>query len=79
MKCSYSCSLWGEGDVTFMEKIYPYAKGDGTVQWVSTDWLSGHLNDKNLMILDCQPNIHEVHPGPHSRICVLARGIISHS
>ncbi|MFZ1127015.1 sulfurtransferase [Methanoregula sp.] len=42
-----------------MEKIYPYAKGDGTVQWVSTDWLSGHLNDKNLMILDCQPNIHE--------------------
>ena len=42
-----------------MDKIYPYGKGDGTVKWVSTEWLSGHLNDKNLMILDCQPNIHE--------------------
>jgi len=42
-----------------MEKMYPYGKGDGTVRWVSTQWLADHLEDKNLMILDCQPNIHE--------------------
>jgi len=39
--------------------MYPYGKGDGTVQWVSTEWLGDHLQDENLMILDCQPNIHE--------------------
>jgi thiosulfate/3-mercaptopyruvate sulfurtransferase len=37
----------------------PYGKGDGTVQWVSTGWLNDHLNDKNMLIIDCQPNIHE--------------------
>jgi thiosulfate/3-mercaptopyruvate sulfurtransferase len=42
-----------------MAMTYPYGKGDALVQWVSTDWLSEHLDDKNLMILDCQPNIHE--------------------
>jgi thiosulfate/3-mercaptopyruvate sulfurtransferase len=42
-----------------MEKIYPYGKGDGIVQWVSTEWLENHLGDKNLSVLDCQPNIHE--------------------
>jgi thiosulfate/3-mercaptopyruvate sulfurtransferase len=42
-----------------MAMIYPYGKGDGTVKWVSTEWLENHLNDKDLMILDCQPNIHE--------------------
>jgi thiosulfate/3-mercaptopyruvate sulfurtransferase len=42
-----------------MEKTYPYSKGDGTVSWVSTDWLEKHLKDKDLTILDCQPNIHE--------------------
>lgn len=42
-----------------MEKMYPYGKGDGTVKWVSTQWLADHLSDKDLMILDCQPNIHE--------------------
>jgi thiosulfate/3-mercaptopyruvate sulfurtransferase len=39
--------------------MYPYGKGDGTVNWVSTAWLSDHLKDNNLVILDCQPNIHE--------------------
>lgn len=38
---------------------YPFGKGDGTVKWVSTEWMASHLDDKNLMILDCQPNIHE--------------------
>jgi thiosulfate/3-mercaptopyruvate sulfurtransferase len=42
-----------------MEKTYPYGKGDGTVKWVSTQWLEEHLNDKDLKVLDCQPNIHE--------------------
>ncbi|OPY38506.1 MAG: putative thiosulfate sulfurtransferase [Methanoregula sp. PtaU1.Bin051] len=37
----------------------PFGKGDGTVRWVSTGWLSGHLKDPGLLVLDCQPNIHE--------------------
>ncbi len=40
-----------------MKKEYPY--GQGTVRWVSTEWLEEHLKDKALMILDCQPNIHD--------------------
>lgn len=39
--------------------MYPYGKGDGTLHWVSTAWLAEHLKDTGLMILDCQPNIHE--------------------
>jgi thiosulfate/3-mercaptopyruvate sulfurtransferase len=42
-----------------MAKTYPYGKGNGTVRWVNTEWLAGHLEDRDLMILDCQPNIHE--------------------
>jgi len=42
-----------------MALTYPYGKGDGKVKWVSTEWLNGHLDDKNLIIIDCQPNIHE--------------------
>ena len=42
-----------------MGKIYPYGMGDRIVQWVSTEWLENHLGDKNLGVLDCQPNIHE--------------------
>jgi len=42
-----------------MEKTYPYPPGDGKVQWVSTSWLEDHLNDKNLQILDLQPNVHD--------------------
>ena len=42
-----------------MGKQYPYGKGDGVVQWISTEWLEKHLDDKNMMIIDCQPNIHE--------------------
>ncbi|MFX0097023.1 MAG: sulfurtransferase [Candidatus Hodarchaeota archaeon] len=40
-------------------KAYPYPSGKGKVKWVSTDWLEEHLEDKNLMILDTQPNIHD--------------------
>lgn len=39
--------------------VYPYGKGDGTLRWVSTGWLADHLKDEGLLILDCQPNIHE--------------------
>jgi len=42
-----------------MTKHYPYGKGDGIVKWVSTGWLSDHLSEKNLSVLDCQPNVHE--------------------
>jgi len=42
-----------------MGKQYPYGKGDGIVQWVSTEWLEDHLAEKKMVILDCQPNIHE--------------------
>ena len=40
-----------------MEKTNPY--GNGAVKWVSTDWLQQHLDDKNLMILDTQPDVHD--------------------
>lgn len=42
-----------------MTVIYPYGKNDAPVKWVSTEWLAAHLGDRDLMILDCQPNIHE--------------------
>jgi thiosulfate/3-mercaptopyruvate sulfurtransferase len=40
-------------------KVYPYAKAQGPVKWVSTEWLGDHLEDDQLMIVDCQPNVHE--------------------
>jgi thiosulfate/3-mercaptopyruvate sulfurtransferase len=40
-----------------MKKEYPY--GEGVVKWVSTDWLEEHLEDRGLMILDVQPNVHD--------------------
>ena len=33
--------------------------GFGHVQWVTTEWLQDHLEDEELMILDCQPDIHD--------------------
>ena len=40
-------------------KEHPYPPGDGEVTWVSTGWLAGHLEDPDLQIIDCQPNIHD--------------------
>ena len=40
-----------------MKKAYPY--GQGIVKWVSTDWLDEHLYDKNIMVLDVQPDVHD--------------------
>ncbi|KPJ60436.1 MAG: thiosulfate sulfurtransferase [Latescibacteria bacterium DG_63] len=39
-----------------MKKEYPY--GEGTVKWVSTDWLEEHLG-RGLTVLDVQPNVHD--------------------
>lgn len=41
-----------------LEKISLYPD-QGTVRWVSTEWLNDHLNDQNLKILDIQPNVHD--------------------
>lgn len=40
-----------------MEKQYPF--GNGAVKWVSTDWLEDHLSDRDLMLLDVQPDVHD--------------------
>lgn len=40
-----------------MEKQYPF--GSGTVQWISTGWLAGHLDSREFMIIDAQPDIHD--------------------
>jgi len=40
-----------------MPRNYPF--GIGPVKLVSTEWLNGHLQDKNMMLLDVQPNIHD--------------------
>lgn len=34
-------------------------KGEGTVKWVSTQWLAEHLRDEDLQILDVQPDVHD--------------------
>jgi thiosulfate/3-mercaptopyruvate sulfurtransferase len=33
--------------------------GVGGVRWVSTAWLQAHLQDEELQVLDCQPDIHD--------------------
>ncbi|MFP4001496.1 MAG: sulfurtransferase [Thermoplasmata archaeon] len=40
-------------------KEYPYPSGEGKVKLVSTDWLEENLDEKELMILDTQPDIHD--------------------
>jgi thiosulfate/3-mercaptopyruvate sulfurtransferase len=40
-----------------MDEIGP--KGEGTVKWVSTQWLAEHLRDEDLQILDVQPDVHD--------------------
>ena len=42
-----------------MSGTNPYPAGEGIVKWVSTEWLDEHKNDKDLMVLDIQPNIHD--------------------
>lgn len=40
-----------------MEREYPCEQGP--VSWVSTAWLEKHMSDRDVMILDCQPNVHD--------------------
>jgi len=40
-----------------MDRTYPC--GEGTVNWVDTAWLESHLGDKNLAIIDVQPDVHD--------------------
>ncbi len=41
-----------------MDATAPISAGEGPVRWVSPAWLVDHHADE-LLILDCQPNIHE--------------------
>lgn len=41
-----------------MDATAPIPAGEGAVHWVSPAWLADHHADE-LLILDCQPNIHE--------------------
>jgi thiosulfate/3-mercaptopyruvate sulfurtransferase len=34
-----------------------------SVRWVSTGWLAEHRDDRNLMILDCRPDVHAYFTG----------------
>jgi thiosulfate/3-mercaptopyruvate sulfurtransferase len=36
----------------------PFPHSEGKVRWVSTNWLEQHLDD-GMIILDCQPNVHD--------------------
>lgn len=38
-----------------MERNYPVGRGE--VQWVSTEWMEDHLSDRDLSILDTQPDM----------------------
>jgi len=40
-----------------MDRTYPV--GSGLVRWVDGAWLQAHLAEKELQIIDCQPNVHD--------------------
>jgi thiosulfate/3-mercaptopyruvate sulfurtransferase len=42
-----------------MARTYPYPSGNGKVRLVSTGWLEEHRGDGGLVIIDCQPNVHD--------------------
>ncbi|MDD1741838.1 MAG: sulfurtransferase [Methanotrichaceae archaeon] len=62
-----------------MNKTYPYPSGESKVKWVSTEWLSQHINDKDLMILDVQPNIHDYIMGHLPNAIYLNEGVFRSS
>ncbi|TFG01916.1 MAG: sulfurtransferase [Promethearchaeota archaeon] len=37
----------------------PYPDKKNPISWVSTDWLLKHHDDDDVIIIDCQPNIHD--------------------
>lgn len=40
-------------------KSYPHPSGESAVKWVSAGWLQEHLEDKNMNIVDAQPDVHD--------------------
>jgi thiosulfate/3-mercaptopyruvate sulfurtransferase len=62
-----------------MGKTYPYPSGERKIKWVSTEWLSQHINDKDLMILDVQPNIHDYIMGHLPNAIYLNEGVFRSS
>jgi thiosulfate/3-mercaptopyruvate sulfurtransferase len=57
-------------------KIYPHPPGDGKVKWISTEWLEQHKDDKSLMILDVQPNVHDYIMGHLPNAIYLNEGLM---
>lgn len=57
-------------------KTYPYPPGEGKVKWISTEWLADNINDKDLMILDVQPNIHDYVMGHLQGAIYLNEGLL---
>ena len=40
-----------------MQRTYPC--GEGAVKWISTDWLEQNYDEKTMMLLDVQPDVHD--------------------
>jgi thiosulfate/3-mercaptopyruvate sulfurtransferase len=59
-----------------MDKTYPYPSGERKVKWISTEWLSQHIDDEDLMILDVQPNIHDYIMGHLPNAIYLNEGVL---
>jgi thiosulfate/3-mercaptopyruvate sulfurtransferase len=57
-------------------KTYPYPPGDGTVHWVSTEWLARNIDDNSIMILDVQPNVHDYIMGHLPNAIYLNEGLM---
>jgi thiosulfate/3-mercaptopyruvate sulfurtransferase len=57
-------------------KKYPCPEGDAPVRWVDTEWLSAHLNQADLTILDVHSNIHEYIKGHIPGAVYLNEGIL---
>lgn len=57
-------------------KTYPYPPGDGEVRWISPDWMSQHIDDDDLMLLDVQPNVHDYIMGHLPRAIYLNEGLL---
>ena len=62
-----------------MSKFYPYPSVESKVKWVSTEWLSQHIDDRDLMILDVQPNVHDYIMGHLPNAVYLNEGVLRSS
>ena len=41
-----------------MKKTDPKIPDTCKIKWISPEWLEAHLNDKNLIVIDCRQNTH---------------------